>query len=175
MCCHPSITRKFIVMIDPLSKAIIRIPHTNLMRTSSKPSSGTRSTSDFLRDKSNLSSTNRARNLRFEFSKRSLSTPKTSPSPQNHSLRKKPHSTRSWLPTQLMLVNLLNSSNKKLKMSVGNRKSSCKMSALKSMRIRLLNLKGLQKSQGFFKGNLSENIFLDLTLSLALKKVQSRK
>lgn len=127
MCCHPSTTRIFSNISDRHSRTKARIPHINLMRTSSSLSNGMRSRPDFSKDRSNLSNTSRARNSKLEFSKRLPSTPRTSQSPQSHSPKSRQPNTRSWHPILPTLGNSLSSSNKKLKMSVGNKKNSWRL------------------------------------------------
>lgn len=174
MCCHPLIMRIDQIIVDHPSRTKARIPHIKLMRTSSNHFSGMKNTSPSSKDRSKSNNSNKVRNSSTAFSKKSHSSLKTYQFLQNHSPKRKQPTLRSYPLIHNMPGNLSNSSNKKLKMSVGSKKNFWRLSELKSMRTNLKKLKAPRKSLEFFKGNLLENTFQDSMPLLETKKILSQ-
>lgn len=134
-CCRPSITRKCHIIIDHPLKPITRIQPSKLIRTFSDHFSGMKNRSASLEDRLNSSNIINKKNWSLEFSKRSLLMLEASLFPLNPLPKKRQLNSKFFLPIQLIANNLSNSSNKKLKMSVGNKKNSSRLFELKFIRI----------------------------------------
>lgn len=135
-CCHPSITRTHKNILDLPSKTKARIQHANSTRMSSGRFSGMRNMSATSRDRSNwLIITNR-KTSNTEFLKKSLIIPKMFPSLQNLLQKKKILNSRLSRPIRLIAKNLWNSSNKKLKINEGNKRSFWRLWELRYKKIK---------------------------------------